>query len=122
MVSTDFRKKIILLYFHSSSDQYSLNDLIDILGITNKSLESDINCNIKEGLLVITEIGKIQVTELGEKYLIQYGLFELSFSSLFDEPENHHSIEASQRLNIGDIYIPAHFDKKFLGYNRGRVR
>lgn len=101
----EYRMLLSLAYFNQKGEDYDLNELSEILGISCSSLSLIIESLFKKGYLTMNSI-LIEVSELGLSYLVSTSFYDCDFN---DDSFSMDRINPQDAMSIYDPYVPEKF-------------
>lgn len=107
----DYICALALSYFKEKKEKYSFNELMELLGYTNKQLEELIS-NLISSKLVAYVNNLIQITPKGMTCLIANNQNEINIQ---DREYQIIHINPESALPLESPYVPKKFTKKYNG-------
>ena len=102
----EYRELLILQYFLEKKEQYSINEIVNKLGIGYTKILKLIENLIKKNLLIYNNY-LLELTDLGRQNIVKNDIYIIYKDNIVNT-----NINISNKFNIDDIYIPKRFSKK----------
>ena len=102
----EYRTLLILQYFLEKKENYSLDEIVNKLGIGYTNLLKLIENLIEKNLLIYSNY-LLELTDLGRQNIEKNDIYRIYKDNIVNT-----NINISNKLNIDDIYIPKRFSKK----------
>lgn len=101
----NYKKTLVLHYFHNVGASYSYQELLMLFGFQNEQLDALLSELLNEELLVLDKY--LKVTPKALEHLEELNLIDVEFN------ETEEELFTEDTINFDDVYIPKRFDGKF---------
>lgn len=102
----EYRKFLILLYFFEKKEQYNIDEIVSMLGISYKKILSLIENLIEDNKLKYNNY-LLEITQFGRQSIQKNDIYTIYNNDILNV-----QIDKSNKMGKFDIYIPKRFSKK----------